>query len=167
MLTEEQRKLVTDNHGLIYYCVPSYDRDELYDVAAIGLCKAAATYDRSISRFSTYAIRCITNELKLYHKRTQTSKRIPTDQIYSYDATLEEGLTYLDVISDKFDLEEDVIARMHIRSVVESLDRKQRDIVCYLSLGYKQQEVADMVGCSQGQVSKVIKKVKETLLTCS
>ena len=42
-LNDEQRKLVADNHNLIYqYLIDNnLPQDEYYDIAAIGLCKAA------------------------------------------------------------------------------------------------------------------------------
>lgn len=165
MLTEEQKKLVTDNHNLIYYCVPSYDRDELYDVAAIALCKAAATYNKDASKFATYAIKCITNELRLYHRKIAASKRIPADLVCSYDITTAEGLTLVDLISDSVNVEEEVVAKAFLKSTIESFDRKQRNIVKYLSLGYKQQEIADAIGYSQAQVSRSIKEIKEIIVS--
>lgn len=164
MLTEEQKKLVTDNHNLIYYCVPSYDRDELYDVAAIALCKAAATYNKDASKFTTYAIKCITNELRLYHRKIAASKRIPVDLVCSYDITTEEGLTLINLLSDSVNVEEEVITKTFLKSTIESFDSMRKDIVHYLMLGYKQQEIADATGYSQGQVSRIIKEIKEIIL---
>lgn len=46
-MNDEQRKLVENNHNLIYAILHKYNLpiDEYYDVAAIGLCKAAITFD--------------------------------------------------------------------------------------------------------------------------
>ena len=46
-MTEEQRKLVEDNHNLIYSFLQKYHLtiDEYYGLAAIGLCKAGKTYN--------------------------------------------------------------------------------------------------------------------------
>ena len=43
ILTQQQQQLVEDNHKLIYFYLyrNSLSVDEFYDVAAIGLCKAA------------------------------------------------------------------------------------------------------------------------------
>ena len=64
-LNDEQRKLVEDNHNLIYqYLIDNkLPQDEYYDIAAIGLCKAALKYDTSKGAFSTYVYRAI---LKLF-----------------------------------------------------------------------------------------------------
>jgi hypothetical protein len=48
-LTAEQRVLAEENHSLIYKYASSNDInvEELYCVLAIGLCKAASTFDAS------------------------------------------------------------------------------------------------------------------------
>ena len=55
-LNTEQKKLVEDNHDLIYGFLTKYKLDfsTWYDVCAIGLCKAGMAYDGS-NRFSTFA----------------------------------------------------------------------------------------------------------------
>ena len=54
-LNDEQRKLVADNHNLIYqYLIDNnLPQDEYYDIAAIGLCKAALKYDTAKGACST------------------------------------------------------------------------------------------------------------------
>lgn len=48
MLTEEERKLVEDNHNLIYIVADcmEIDADEYYGLLAIGLCHAAQKYKK-------------------------------------------------------------------------------------------------------------------------
>ena len=60
-ITEEQRKLVEENHNLIYSFLQKYNLaiDEYYGLASIGLCKAGKTYNGDKSNFSTYAYKCM------------------------------------------------------------------------------------------------------------
>ena len=46
-MTDEQRKLVEDNHSLIYLVINNMGLsvEDNYDIAAIGLCNAAIGYD--------------------------------------------------------------------------------------------------------------------------
>ena len=64
-LTDEQRKLVEDNHNLIYFYMnfKKVDPDESYHDLAMGLCKAARTYNPKKGAFSTYAMKCMENDL--------------------------------------------------------------------------------------------------------
>ena len=76
-MTKEQQKLIEDNHNLIYGVLKEYnlDREDWYDIAAIGLCKAAISYDNSIGEFSTLAYRYIHNEILHEYRRMSTTKR--------------------------------------------------------------------------------------------
>ena len=45
-MTRESQRLVEDNHNLIYKFLRNHNlEDDWYDVAAIGLCKAANNYN--------------------------------------------------------------------------------------------------------------------------
>jgi RNA polymerase sporulation-specific sigma factor len=67
-------KLVLDNKKLVYYVVKKLgihkDIDNFYDIGMIGLCKAARSFDsESGTKFSTYAISCIRNEIYMYCRK--------------------------------------------------------------------------------------------------
>ena len=58
--------LIEENHNLIYSYLHKMrlDIEEYYDLAAIGLCKAANNFDETKGfKFSTYAYRCMNNEV--------------------------------------------------------------------------------------------------------
>ena len=66
MLTNAQQELAAANHNLIYAVLNKHNlpEEDYYDIAAIGLCMAASTYDASKgAAFSTYAYRVIANEV--------------------------------------------------------------------------------------------------------
>lgn len=54
-LSDEQVKLVEENHNLIYSFLSSNNflADDYYDLAAIALCETALHYDPSKGSFST------------------------------------------------------------------------------------------------------------------
>ena len=70
--TTNEQKLVTDNIGLINMAVKKYlgfgvDYDDLFQIGAVGLVKAAKAFDSSKNlRFSTYAVTKIVGEIKTY-----------------------------------------------------------------------------------------------------
>ena len=69
-LNDEQRKIVENNHDLIYGYAHKMgiSIDEYYDILAIGLCKAAKAFDESKGRFSTLAYCCMKNEMCRYYE---------------------------------------------------------------------------------------------------
>ena len=63
----EQKKLFEDNHNLIYsYAKKKHiSSEKWYDVLAIGLCKAARSFDPDKGKFSTWAYRFFDNEIRI------------------------------------------------------------------------------------------------------
>ena len=58
-----------------YYAQPS-DQEDLISIGTIGLMKAVDTFDSTRkARFSTYASRCIENELRMHFRRERKSAR--------------------------------------------------------------------------------------------
>ena len=63
-LDEKQKKLVEENHSLIYSFAHSHNLplDEYYDILAIALCKAGMTFKPELGHaFSTYAYKIMWN----------------------------------------------------------------------------------------------------------
>jgi DNA-directed RNA polymerase specialized sigma subunit len=77
-LSEEQKKIVEENHNLIYYVLHKHKLsiDKYYGAAAEGLCKAAITYspDKN-TKFSVYAYKCIMNVILTEMRKEKRKKR--------------------------------------------------------------------------------------------
>lgn len=107
-MTAEQTKLVEDNVRLVSYMIKSYgyiplDHEEAFAIGCVGLTKAAVSYNGT-TRFSTYACKCINNELLLQIRRIKRNAKysiVPLDSVCSYNNTL----TVADTIPDDFDIE--------------------------------------------------------------
>ena len=107
-----REKLIRHNLRLVahiakkYYALPS-EQDDLISIGTIGLMKAVDTFDSTRrARFSTYASRCIENELRMHFRRER--KNAPT---LSLQETLDAGkedsaLTLADVLQDGFCMED-------------------------------------------------------------
>lgn len=74
ILTDEERKLVEDNHELIYTVANSMgiDLEEFYGVLAIGLCHAAQSYDEKKHHygFSMFASMVMILEWARYYNQS-------------------------------------------------------------------------------------------------
>ena len=64
MLTEEQKRMVEENHNLIYWYCHKYNLDieEYYGLFAIELCRAVQLYDPTKSKITTYIIKAFWNK---------------------------------------------------------------------------------------------------------
>lgn len=86
-LNTQQQQLVTDNNKLIYYCINKFDlnledTEDWYGIAAIGLCKAAYTYEENTKiKFDTYAVNVILNELRKILRKKAVST-IPVEAVF-------------------------------------------------------------------------------------
>ena len=97
-LSDEQRKLVENNLAVIDQVIrrkismnreiPGMEYDDLYQIGAIGLCKAATKYQkRENATFETYAFQVIKNELLdhircVLRKEEARSRFISDEEVY-------------------------------------------------------------------------------------
>lgn len=172
-MTEEQRQLAAENHDLIYSFLRTYgyDVEEYYDLAAIGLCKAAMTYSNDISRFSTYAYRCMQNTVYKEIRIKTYARTIPDRLIYSYNTTVAvgDGETYevLDYLPCDVDLEEDILTNVHMEHCLNrgGLTDQDRLVFDLLMAGYSSSEIGRVIGCGKERVKyikgKLVRKLRQ------
>ena len=159
-LNDEQRKLVEQNHNLIYSAMTKcgirrQDFDDYYGFAAIGLCKAAIDYDKTRSKsFSTYAYLCIQNEITVYNKYRFRQKRKGNMNTISYNHMLDDW--------DEENFEKNIIFKLNFQDKCYTLNNKDRMIVDLKSKGYTYQEIAKMFGTSFQAIQQKIKKMRST-----
>ncbi|WP_270478359.1 sigma-70 family RNA polymerase sigma factor [Faecalibacterium prausnitzii] len=115
-----------------YYAQPS-DQEDLISIGTIGLMKAVDTFDSTRkARFSTYASRCIENELRMHFRRERKS-----GTTVSLQETLEAGkddtaLTLSDVLQDGFCMEDSCEQQdeaQRLRQLIEGLPARERKLI--------------------------------------
>ena len=168
-MTDEQRKLVTENHNLIYSFLNKhgFDIEEYYDLAAIGLCRAAKTYDESKGAFSTYAYRAMLTDIDRDIRYRNRDKRIPEHLIDSYNAEVcnddnGSSVELVNYIPSNVDIEREVIGLyMFDRYLARLSDLSERDkLIFWLLLdGYTHREIGEIVGCSYQNIRPVKNKI--------
>ena len=146
-----------------YYAQPS-DQEDLISIGTIGLMKAVDTFDSTRkARFSTYASRCIENELRMHFRRERRN-----GVVVSLQETLEAGkedsaLTLSDVLQDGFCME-DACERQdearRLRRLIEGLPARERKLIL-LRYGLAGQppltqlETAQLLQISRSYVSRL------------
>ena len=177
-MNDVAKKLVEENHNLIYAYCHKYNLaiEEYYDILAIGLCKAAMSYDREFRNefieFSTYAYKCMSNEVYRQWRYISAKSRIPNNLIGSLDFETnksEDGgkLRLMDSIADEKQEEEINKSELmlDIANAYEKMKPKLNDVwleIFRLHLdGVNQYEIGRKLGYSQAQVSRVIKKIQK------
>lgn len=163
-LSNEQVKLVEDNHNLIYSFLLSnnFSIEDYYDIAAIALCETALHYDSSKGAFGTYAYHNMLMKVLGEKRRDSAKRRIPEGSIFSLDKNIteDENITLLDVLADPCNIETETATNIFFQKYVDGL-KKDRDkhILIMLHDGYTQREICKVVGCSQPQISRIKKKM--------
>ncbi len=170
--------LVERNLRLVAHIAKKYqnvdeDMEDLISTGTIGLIKAIDSFDAGKGKLSTYASRCIDNELlMLLRAKKKTSREV---SLYEPIGTDREGneINLLDIIEQD---QVDVIDRMETEDklqrlkglVAERLSDREREIIMmrYGLLGDReitQREIGRRLGISRSYVSRIEKKALEKL----
>ena len=176
---EAKRIMIERNLRLVAHVAKKYqgngeELEDLISIGTIGLIKAISTFNSERSaRLSTYAARCIDNELlMMLRARKKCSREV---SLYEPIGTDREGneIQLFDVIEmgeedvhHRLEKKEDVI-RLY-QKVESELSARER-IVLKLRYGlyneeeYTQREIAKMLGISRSYVSRIEKSAIEKL----
>lgn len=171
-----QEQLIMDNHNLVYHILQKmnlYNQlDEYYDIAIIGLTKAAKNYDETKQiNFSTFAGKCIRNEILLYLRQQQSNRLKANYNTISLEKTVfeENGnkILLIDKIPGNVNIEQELINNekiIHLYKAISNLSDSERFIIEH-SYGLnnkkilRQKQLAKIIGQSQANVSRIIKKI--------
>ena len=162
ILIEHNLRLVA--HIMKKYYTQASDQDDLISIGTIGLMKAVDTFDSTRrARFSTYASRCIENELRMHFRRLRRG-----GTTVSFQETVEAGkedtaLTFSDVLQDSFCMEENCERQeeaARLRQLIEGLPARERKLILlrYGMAGQPpltQLETAQLLQISRSYVSRL------------
>lgn len=164
-----REKLITHNLRLVAHIVKIYrnslEADDLLSVGTIGLMKAIDNYDPSKkSQLSTYAARCIHNEILMLIRANKKHKHV-LSMNGLIDPSDEDGLEIKDVISTDDDQiysqVENKILFQQIQAIMDDkLSDREKEIIKYrygidCKKALTQQEIADKLGISRSYVSRI------------
>lgn len=170
---EAAQKLVEHNLRLVAHIAKKYkntdkDMDDLISIGAIGLIKAVNMYDAKKGALSSFAARCIENEIRMTLRSDKKFRReVSLTEPVGYDKEGNE-MTYLDILAaEQDDIADTVFMQEQARKLSSLiggvLTRREHMIISlrYGLLGDKpltQREVAEMMGISRSYVSRIEKK---------
>lgn len=173
-----RNKLVEHNLRLVAHIVKKYygtgaDPDDLVSIGTIGLIKAINTFNANKNiRLSSYASRCIENEILMYFRGTKkTSLDISMNEEIDSDSD-GNALTLMDVMSADDSIVEDLDIKIKSEQlpvyIKETLTpREQLIIKLRYGLDGKepltQREVAALLKISRSYVSRIEKKALQSL----
>lgn len=171
---EARDELVLHNMRLVAHVVKRYqgseeDSEDLIAIGTIGLLKAVNSFNSDFgSRFATYAIRCIDNEILMYFR----SKKRTRSEVSLFEpiGTDKEGnqIHLVDVLEVE---EKDVVNLVHKREQIDRLIKGMQDTLTkreYWIIKHRyglqgetektQRQLAGELGISRSYVSRIEKK---------
>jgi len=179
-----RNKLIEHNLRLVAFIVrknytDSKEQDDLISIGTIGLIKAAETFNQSKKiSFSTYASKCIDNQIKMYFRKIKKHSA----EIYMNEPidTDKDGnqITIADIFSDPLNLADEVDLLINFRKLYEyineSLEEREKLIISKrygLNTGNNgvaakamtQREVAAQLKISRSYVSRIEKRALQKL----
>ena len=171
-LTEEEKRETEENIGLVHYIVinnfhihqNSPDYEDIVSIGKMGLIKAVLTFKKETKiKFSTYAARCIKNEIGMeYRKRNKYSTDMHIQDVITEDNdgnkfTLENILddpkaNFIGEILEKQEMPE------IMNVILNWITPRNAIMLLYKIVGKSQGEIAKMVDISQSMVCRIEKK---------
>ena len=145
-----------------YYALPG-DQEDLVSIGTIGLMKAVDTFDATRkARFSTYASRCIENEIRMQFRRERKNGQTVSLQ-EALETDGDSALTLADVIQDGFCMEDSCERQEDVRRLRQLLDtlpaRERKILLLRYGLAGQppltQLETAGLLGISRSYVSRL------------
>lgn len=170
-------RLIEHNLRLVAHIAKKYahacDADDLISIGSIGLIKAVHTFRPEAGKLTTYASRCIENEIRMHLRASRKLRNTSTmsDSVGRDKEGNEVQLTDL-LGTDKDMVPDEVAARIDSDIALRLIDRvlEPREArVVRLRYGledgefHPQHEVADRLGISRSYVSRIEKKALQKL----
>ncbi len=170
---EAKNKLTEHNLRLVAHIVKKYygtgaDPDDLVSIGTVGLIKAINTFnsDKNI-RLSSYASRCIENEILMYFRGTKkTSLDISMNEEIDSDSD-GNALTLMDMMAVDDDIVDNLDRKMKTEKLPGYIDEvlgEREQLIIRLRYGLDgkepltQREVAKLLKISRSYVSRIEKK---------
>ena len=174
-----REQLILHNMRLVAHVTKKYsvnedESEELISIGTVGLIKAVSSFKADYgSRFATYAIRCIENELLMYYR---SKKKTKSDvSLFEPIGTDKEGnqIQLMDVIeNDDIDVSNNILKNESIdklnKYIKEVLSEREYYILVqrYGLLGHEemtQRQIAKILGISRSYVSRIEKRALDKL----
>ena len=161
-MSQQIQQLIEDNTKLVYAVVhkhyPTFAKDEdIIQSGNVGLCLAANTWIEEKGKFSTYAYRCIRNEInREFRRRCKEPQTLSLD----YEVSGDDGSTT--TFGDLLTGESDVGYLDDVR-VCRALNSNELQVYELVKQGLTPQRIAHVTHLNIESVRKHLRKIKKLL----
>lgn len=170
-MNEQQKALAERNLPLVTWYLQNHvawwrvdEYEDLFQIGAIGLCKAAMTYDESRGvRFGTYACACISGEIWNYLRPFRRREKM-LDAARLEDEVMGEAeeITLADQIPGREDGQ--AMDRMLIlREAMDRIKGRDREVLRLTMQGFGQVEIGRRMRMSQPNVGRILRRSRNLI----
>ncbi|MHB8125244.1 MAG: RNA polymerase sporulation sigma factor SigK [Desulfitobacteriaceae bacterium] len=177
-IEQARNMLIEHNLRLVAHIVKRFGdkeekNDDLLSIGMIGLIKAIDTFNTNIgAKLSTYAARCITNEILMHFRKNKQNLETSLDNPIGQDNNGNELSIIDSLMADNKPIPDQIINEEDQRILLENVEKlpiRYRQVLqmrygLMNSPEYSQQAVADTLGISRSYVSRIEKKAIQMLI---
>ncbi len=171
-LNDAQRALVEDNYGLVpyavsrYFHVPQRDMEDVLQIGAIGLCRAAYEFDpHKQCSFSTFAIQCICSHIRHHFHVLFMDRRDIRREVLTMDDPIgsdSDSGCFADFLPDvTVNVEKEVYGRLETERLLRELrnvplTEKERCVLTMHLAGETRAGIAQALGVSSSYIGQAL-----------
>lgn len=174
---EARRILIERNMRIVFFVATGFLKsgvglDDLISIGTIGLVKAIDSFKTAKkTKVSTYASKCIENEILMYLRRDRKNQTVSLDRVFDQEEEA-KGVRLLDFLSTDGDVVWKEVERMalhrEVLKIVRTLSPLDAEVVSRrFGLNGKkaqtQTEIAGSMGITQSYVSRIEKKAVQKI----
>lgn len=163
-MTKDVNKLIEDNIKIAHKLAWEYYKkfngiiefEELQSISFLGLTKAANTFNPNLAyTFSTYAYKCVTNEILCFHRNSK--KHLKT----SLYIEIGNNIILEDLIGIDIKAEEEIynnLEKIELYKFINELPEIEYKVILYMLQGEKMDDIGKKLNYSQAQISRIYHK---------
>lgn len=161
-----KEQVILNNVGIVGLALKSLNLnpldEDLFQIGLVGLVKTINTFkpDKGV-KFTTYATPIIRNEILMYLRKKRIIPVFSLDEEYF----LENGdaVPRGNMIPSEYSFENLAHSKITLDSNISGMSEREKRILNLSASGKNQCQIAEEMGLSQPQISRILKKIWENL----
>lgn len=172
----QYNELISENINLVHNAIKkhypyvnpgSYEYEDMLSDGLYGMYKAAINFNiDSGYAFSTFAIKCILNQINMSYRHSKKHKNLISLYTFVQNVNGEsdnDGIFLLDCIEDTNDTYFPIKQNLFVAAVKDSFlelpEKEQKIFILRYIQNLKQKEISAELGMSQRNISKILQKI--------
>ena len=163
-MNDVQRKLAEDNLKLVYFTISNYyptliGDSDIVSSGYMGLCKATLKWDESRGKFTTFAIKCIRNSIRI-----ELRNRRKQPDCISLETPISDNESEVVTLEDAIEGDEIDFTKLTTDDFLKSLTDRERVVFDLKTKGYSRSDILSLTGLNRGVIFNILKSIRRKYL---